>query len=189
MPHRALIVNMLGGPGVGKTTLAADLFVHLKHMGVNVEYVQEYAKKLVWQQRWFDLDNQFGVSLKQYQLLRAVADDVDCVVTDGPLAHGLYYVDGNKDCVSDSTKTKEALRRWIGEFDSFNVLVRRHLGPSYSEAGRYQTAHEAMGVAEAISKMIEAEEVQIDIEANAFDGSIGAVTSAVVEELRARRKP
>ena len=46
------VINMLSGPGSGKSTLAAELFVEMKKQGYKVEYLQEYAKKLVWQKNF-----------------------------------------------------------------------------------------------------------------------------------------
>lgn len=44
-------VNIFGGPGVGKSTTAADLFVAMKKAGYNVELVTEVAKDFVWEDR------------------------------------------------------------------------------------------------------------------------------------------
>lgn len=150
LQHRALVINILGGPGVGKTTLAASLFAFLKRNGCNVEYVQEYAKKLVWLERWPELDDQYNVSRKQYELLHAIADKVDCIVTDGPLAHGFYYVK-SAGCVSDVTKTVDALTGWIGQFANLNIGVLRNSSLPYDPNGRYQNAEEAKIVDDDIS--------------------------------------
>lgn len=45
------VINLFGGPGIGKSTLAAGLFEHMKIAGFNVELVNEYAKDMVWEQR------------------------------------------------------------------------------------------------------------------------------------------
>lgn len=42
-----MVVNILGGQGVGKTTLTAQIFVVLKKLGENVEYVSKHAKELM----------------------------------------------------------------------------------------------------------------------------------------------
>ena len=62
-----VVINMLSGPGSGKSTLAAELFVNMKKMGYSVEYLQEYPKKLVWQQKFETLNNQHYVSRKYYE--------------------------------------------------------------------------------------------------------------------------
>ena len=44
-----LIVNLYGGPGSGKSTGAAYIFSMLKMVGVDAEYVTEFAKDKVWE--------------------------------------------------------------------------------------------------------------------------------------------
>lgn len=44
-------INVLGGPGVGKSTTAAYVFSEMKRMGLSVEYVPEVAKDFVWEDR------------------------------------------------------------------------------------------------------------------------------------------
>ena len=41
------VLNLYGGPGVGKSTGAAYIFSMLKLAGINCELVREYAKELV----------------------------------------------------------------------------------------------------------------------------------------------
>ncbi len=47
---KTYIINFIGGPGIGKTTLSALIFAKLKlhENKYVVELVQEYAKTLVW---------------------------------------------------------------------------------------------------------------------------------------------
>ena len=48
MTKTTYIINLLGGPGCGKSTIAALIFAKLKlhEKKYSVEYVQEYAKYL-----------------------------------------------------------------------------------------------------------------------------------------------
>ena len=39
-----LVINLIGGPCSGKSTIAAELFARLKKMGVHCELVSEYIK-------------------------------------------------------------------------------------------------------------------------------------------------
>ena len=45
----ALICNIFGGPGVGKSTTAARIFVGLKDLGINTELATEFAKDKSWE--------------------------------------------------------------------------------------------------------------------------------------------
>jgi Ni2+-binding GTPase involved in maturation of urease and hydrogenase len=46
-----LRINLYGPPGSGKTTLATELFCHLKKEGVNCEIVNELAREWAYQNR------------------------------------------------------------------------------------------------------------------------------------------
>lgn len=86
-----LVVNMVGGPGTGKSTTAAGTFCLLKQEGVNAELVTEYAKELVWARSTHLLGNQIYIFGKQYHRIWKLLQDVDVIVTDSPLIMSLYY--------------------------------------------------------------------------------------------------
>jgi len=48
---KTIVINLIGSPGVGKSTFASYLFFKLKNYGFNCELVSEFAKELVWEER------------------------------------------------------------------------------------------------------------------------------------------
>jgi len=88
-----VIIQIIAGPGAGKTTVAALLFAKMKlcNPTLRIEYVQEYAKKLVWRRDFEALNDQYQVSRKQYMLFDAMKDEVDVIITDTSLLIGLYH--------------------------------------------------------------------------------------------------
>ena len=62
---RALIVNIFGGPGVGKSTTAAAVFALLKLHNIEAELVTEFPKDLVWEKRAYTFENQNYIFGKQ----------------------------------------------------------------------------------------------------------------------------
>ena len=86
------VINLFGGPGCGKSTMAAAVFTYMKFKGHNVELVTEYAKDLVWDNRLEDmLDQQEYIFAKQNHRLHRLRDHVDYVVTDSPLLLSTIY--------------------------------------------------------------------------------------------------
>ena len=53
-----LIINLIGGPGSGKSTTAAGLFYKLKQMGIDCEMALEFAKDNVWEESLMTLNDQ-----------------------------------------------------------------------------------------------------------------------------------
>lgn len=125
-----LYVNLLAGPGTGKSTTAAGVFFELKTAGINCEYVPEYAKGVVWGRTTETLNDQIYVFGKQQHHLRRLNGQVDVVVTDSPILLSLYYgshVGGAFDALVLET---------YDSFDNLNFFLKR-VKP-FNPAGRLQ---------------------------------------------------
>ena len=86
------VINLFGGPGSGKSTVAAGVFHALKVAGLNVEMCSEYAKDLVFEERKKLLDeDQLYIFAKQHRRLSRYQDTVDFVVMDSPLLLSRIY--------------------------------------------------------------------------------------------------
>lgn len=134
------VVNFIGGPGSGKTVNATLTFAQLKLLHCVAEYVNEYAKKLVWLGDFESLSNQYQVSLKQFRLLNVMNGKVKYIVTDACLLHGLYYNKNYENNVSNVKKTEEKIWECYNKFKNINIFLVRGSWP-YEQEGRYQTEH------------------------------------------------
>ena len=85
------IINLIGGPGVGKSTIASGLFSELKQRKVSCEYVSEYAKEVTWEQTHKLLENQIHVFSEQFRRQYRLLGQVDFVITDSPLLLNTVY--------------------------------------------------------------------------------------------------
>jgi GTPase SAR1 family protein len=152
------VINLIGGPGSGKSTVAAALFVALKLKGYVVEYCQEFAKQLVWTKQFNRLDNQHYVTSKQYELFKQMNGVVDFIITDGPLVHGYYYNLFNKNNTSDKDKTANWIKQCLEEFDNINIFLNRGDFP-YESEGRIQTEDEAKEIDVVLQHVLKKNEV------------------------------
>lgn len=152
---RSIVINFLGGPSSGKSLLAALTFAELKLRGKICEYVQEYAKTLVWLKKFELLNDQYFVSSHQNDLLRAITSTgkVDYIITDGPLLNGLYYNRYNSDNVSAVDKTEQFILNRYAEYDNFNIYLHRGSFP-YEQEGRLQTPEQAKEVDRVLLAML-----------------------------------
>lgn len=135
------VINLLGGPCLGKSVLAADIFSELKKANINAEYIPEYAKSLVWEERTVALANQIYVFAKQVHAQVRVNNKVDYAVTDSPLIINLAYAEHMPECY------KELVLRTFNEFDNINLVLAREF--KYQSEGRTQKDE-----AEAVEKDI-----------------------------------
>ncbi len=86
-----IIVNLYGGPGTGKSTNAARIFATLKDFGLDVEYVPEYIKNWVWENRKISQLDQYYFFGNQVRSELKLMGRVDFIVTDSPVALAGFY--------------------------------------------------------------------------------------------------
>lgn len=134
-----LVVNLMAGPGAGKSTLAAGVFEGLKLSGVDSELVTEFAKYATWQKNFTALSDQFYMTAKQHHREFVVLGQVDVMVTDSPLILGiLYYNDPNK---KKERAYFDYITETFNERDNLTYFVERV--KEYNPNGRNQTEDEA----------------------------------------------
>jgi hypothetical protein len=143
MNNKLKVINFISGPGSGKSTLVSFIYGELKLLGYDIETVHEYAKTLVLQKRFEELNNQYYVSNKQYKLLKSYKDMSEIVITDGSLLHGLHYNISNIDNVSNLEKTEKAIMRFYNDFENINIFLDRH-DKEYDNRGRIENLEGAI---------------------------------------------
>lgn len=147
-----LVVNLYGGPGVGKTTLAHALTAALSKEGVLTEHVPEYAKELVWEGRRDMLDGtverQRAVSGEQWRRVERLLGKVEVVVTDSPADLGCVYAD--RDDPGYEPFAAELRDRVLGT-SRLDVYVSRDIG--YDQRGRRHTEAESREVDETVKEL------------------------------------
>lgn len=86
------VINMFAGPSAGKSTNAAGIFHYMKSKRMNVEYVSEYAKDLVWGKQWEQLDDQISIFGEQHARMYRLLGQVEWIITDSPVLLQLVYM-------------------------------------------------------------------------------------------------
>ncbi len=152
---KTLVINLFGGPGVGKSTLCAFVFAKLKILGIECEMATEYAKDMVWEESYKKLENQIYIFGKQHARVHRLLGKVDVVITDSPLLNSIVY---------DKTDNIALKKLVISEFWKLNTLnfyINRKL--DYEENGRVQTLKEAIEVDNAYLKLIKDNDIEYSI--------------------------
>lgn len=132
------IVNLFGGPGSGKSTIAAALFAATAGR-CSRELVTEAAKDRVWDGA--DLDNEIALFGEQHGRIARLVGKVDLVITDSPIllppVYAAYY---RHECAS-LTFTQLAIDEFRRLAPSLNYFVERPA--TYDAIGRAETAASA----------------------------------------------
>lgn len=136
------VINIISGPGTGKSVMASFLFGELKIEGFDTELVQEYAKKLIRRNEEDKLNNQYSISEEQYKELKE-NDGIEYIVTDGSLLHGLVYNRINKNNISNVIKTEKQILKWYNKFDNIVFFLERDGNIKYTTNSRLETEDEA----------------------------------------------
>lgn len=168
-----LYVNMIGGPGSGKSTAAAGVFSKLKIQEVDCEMVLEFAKDLVWDERYKEFGNQAFIFGNQCQRLRRLEGRVAVAVTDSALLLTLVYNEGDK------LLNQVALNEF-NRYDNLNYfLVRQKI---YNPNGRLQTEEKARLLDAEVEQMLESNSIAYTKLASSEESMI-QITQDVMKRL------
>ena len=137
--RQTIVVNLFAGPGAGKTTCAWEIASELKKKGIETEYVSEYAKELVWDNRLDILDgsleHQKILYSEQLRRVQRLIGKVEVVVTDSPPLLALMYLKERAPEFEQTVLSDFAKNR------NFNLFINR--SKEYQQTGRLQNAQES----------------------------------------------
>ena len=135
-------INILAGPGAGKSTLAARLFGDLKARHHDVEQITEYIKTWAHQGKKPQGFDQLYVFSKQLKSEEEALRNVNSIVTDSPLitnaAFCVYY------CCDYAREVISLAKNFEDKYKSVNLFLERTI--DYVEKGRYQNLDQSLEV-------------------------------------------
>ena len=156
-----LIINVLGGPGVGKTTIASDLFVRFKRKELDVEIVSEFAKELVWEKRNEAFDDRLYMHAEQNHRLMMMNGNLDYIITDSPLiltsVYNNFYLE-DKHTKEYNKMIDDVTLQTFNSYNNITFLIERETG--YDTNGRRESLDEAKAIDERIIKYLEDNNIQ-----------------------------
>jgi len=139
-------INLLGGPGSGKSTTAAWLFSELKRLNVSIELATEYVKFWAISKRpvnEFDQIYLFGKQMHyEYRFLNS---GIKNIVTDSPVVLSAIYADLYYKEIDIAKNILNIEKEYEKKHPSFNIFLRRGDKP-YHQEGRYQTKEQSVEI-------------------------------------------
>lgn len=138
-----LVVNLIGGPCCGKSTISAELFARLKKMNIKTELVPEYIKDKIYEENQTMVSNQLILFGMEHYKLSTKLDKVDVIVHDGALINNIIY---NKE------ENKEFNDLIVSEYKKFwNLTFFLDRGTiDFEDYGRIHTREESIIIDEKI---------------------------------------
>jgi nicotinamide riboside kinase len=132
-----LKINLYGAPSSGKSTLAGQVFGHLKGQSHHIAFVQEYAKELVYQgmdMTRLSESDRIIILGEQFRREKILENQVEMLITDSPLLLTAYYhrdpnLDEDWSYALDVVKrhlTNNEVHFWLESTDTFEIEGRSH---------------------------------------------------------------
>jgi len=88
---QTLVVNLIGGPCSGKSTVAAELFARLKKMGIHCELVPEYIKERIYEENKTITTHQISIFGMEHYAISNKIGKVDVLIHDGSFINNIIY--------------------------------------------------------------------------------------------------
>ena len=172
-----LIVNFFGGPGAGKTTAAADLFISLKRNNVDAHFVGDFAQECILEGNAESLRDQVYIFGNTYHRLQSSYQQSVVTVTDAPVLLNCIYQEGLP------ATFNQLVLAMHERFRNLNVLLERRDGYNHSMVGRVHSLSESVGIDKQIERMLEQYEVPF-VRQNEIEGDLTEyLTQQILEFL------
>lgn len=161
MKRNTIVINIAGGPGTGKTTIAAELFSKLKEKGYEVENVSEFAKELVWEGRNEAFDDRLYMHGEQNHRLMQMNGKLDYIITDSPLfltaVYNDYYLK-DKFPKSYNQMIENVTYETFKLYNNKTYLLERNT--NYKIVGRRENKNTAKQIDEALIKYLDKNKIK-----------------------------
>ena len=180
MKRNTIVINIAGGPGTGKTTIAAELFSKLKEKGYEVENVSEFAKELVWEGRSEAFDDRLYMHGEQNHRLMQMNGKLDFIITDSPLfltsVYNNYYLK-NKFPASYNKMIDTVTLETFKLYNNRVYLLQRDT--NYKIIGRRENKKEALQIDEALIMYLKKNKIKF------MSLSISDACEKIISDLKA----
>lgn len=177
---KTLVINFAGGPGVGKSYMALRVASNLKERQVSCEYVPEFAKDLVYEERKEELNDQLYILAMQNHMLKRVKDKVNVIITDCPIFLSMYYNEANGSFYNSEILNQLILDAY-NSFDNIVYLVKRN--HPYVKEGRYQTEEESIIACEKIKQVLDKNNIKYESVVSSRENA-DKITDFIVEIVK-----
>lgn len=135
------IINLFGGPGVGKSSIAAGLLYELKKKHISCDAPYEFPKVLAWEENHSAIKDQLYVFANQHRGIVQSFGKVDYIIMDSPILLSLIYKNYYNGLEYPSVLYTELFDEMVlgihNKYENLNVVLKRGEGV-HNEKERYQ---------------------------------------------------
>jgi tRNA uridine 5-carbamoylmethylation protein Kti12 len=153
-PQQHLVVNMLGGPGGGKTTTAVSLYSALKKNDIESLLVGEFAQEKVIENNRTALSHQKYIWANQLYKIQCAYEKCPITISDSPVILGAIYN------IDASDAFKQVVLEEHHAFNNFNIMIRRNLNYPHSMVSRIHTLEESITIDQEIIELLDSNNIK-----------------------------
>lgn len=155
------LINLFGGPGIGKSSIAAGIFYKLKKKHISCNNPYEFPKTLAWDNNIPAIKDQLYVFANQHRGIAQSYGKVDYIVIDSPILFSLiyntYYTKGYPaEFYGDSFN--QMVVDLHHKYDSINILLERAEGV-HNEEERFQNFEESLAIDKLCKQILEEQNI------------------------------
>lgn len=154
------IINLFGGAGAGKSSIAGGLLHQLKKRHYSVDAPYEFPKELAWDSNMEAVKDQLYIIGNQHRGITRSWGKVDYIIMDSPILLALVYKNlyNKTEYEYPSCLYRDGFDFLIANinnyYDNVNIFIKRDQ-TRFEDVGRYQTVEESKMVDERIKQMLE----------------------------------
>jgi len=147
-------INLYGCPNSGKTTLAVELFSHLKKNNKNCEYVSELAREWAYVDRSIQSMDQIYLFATQMHREDSLLcrKKVDFLITDSPVWLNAFYG------IRKNNRLYKGLASLTREYDSkyksVNIFCKFNENFAFNSSGRHHNLQELVKLDQEIYEFV-----------------------------------
>lgn len=141
------IINLFGGPGIGKSSIAAGLIYKLKKNHITCDAPYEFPKLLAWDENHLAIADQLYVLANQHRGIVKSYGKVDYIVLDSPILLSLTYKNYYQSNTYPANLYGKSFDKMVldvfNQYDNINILLERGEG-KHNEKERYQNLEQSI---------------------------------------------
>jgi len=151
------LVNLFGGPGIGKSSIAAGIFYKLKKKHISCNNPYEFPKTLAWDNNIPAIKDQLYVFANQHRGIAQSYGKVDYIIIDSPILfskiYHSYYTEGYP-AEFYGESFHQMILELHNKYDNINILLERAEGV-HNDDERFQNYEESLLIDDLCKKILD----------------------------------
>jgi len=178
------IINLFGGPGIGKSSIAAGLTYEMKRRHISCDNPYEFPKLLAWDNNGEAIKDQLYVLANQHRGIAKSFGKVDYIILDSPIILSLIYKSlyDNDESYPQKLYGKtfdKLVLEMFKEYDNININLKRNTKTFHNDKERYQSLESSLEIDGLIEKTLIKNKIpyhNIGVDDNVLSNILGIIT-------------